>query len=200
MYITRVISEANDKEVTTNLISKLKQAPEAKVGRPRCFSLEEETSLIKHLRDQNAHWFADMCILSFNTGMRKGEIFSINDPEVRLENKFLFLPPHVCKNKTGRDVPFNEKAMSAYLRLKDNVGEYTEKKFANYWNKARRDIARGDKHFVFHVCRHTAASRLADKGYNQRYIADLLGHRDERTTSKYVHPNRDILKHPVDTL
>ena len=33
--------------------------------------------------------------------------------------------------------------------MKDNVGEYTEKKFANYWNKARRDIARGDKHLSF---------------------------------------------------
>lgn len=198
-YITRVLNEAVEKEVTQNEV-RVKHDKE-QGGRPRRFTQDEEARLIKHLREQNADWFADMVILSCNTGMRRGEILAIKDPSVQLEedNEWLFLPKHVCKTEE-RLVPFNEKALAAYKRLLVSIDSYTEKKFSNYWNKARRDIARGDKHFVFHVCRHTAASRLSDKGFSQRDIGDILGHADERTTSKYIHSNKSRLLGAVKTL
>ena len=65
----------------------------------------------------------------------------------------------------------------------------------------RYDIARGDKHFVFHVCRHTCASRLVNELETpQKVVAEILGHSDERTTSNYIHVELQAKKRAVDKL
>jgi integrase len=200
VYITRVIREANEQEITDNQIKvKLKKTVS---NRPRAFSRDEEERLVHHLRQQGRDWLADMVILSCNTGMRRGEIVNINHPLVERseDGKWLYLPAAICK--TGeRHVPLNTEAQMALERLVTSIGEYTPTKFRRAWEKARFDIARNDKHFVFHVCRHTAASRLANElAVNEALIAQILGHTDTRTTRKYVHPNKNALMSAVERL
>ena len=115
--ISRLISEANEKEVIDNPI-KLKYEKTGG-GRPRSFTREEEAELVRYLRDDcGKSRMADMVILSCNSGMRRGEIVQITDPQVELSQcgEWLYLPAHVCK-AGERDVPLNTEARAAYERL-----------------------------------------------------------------------------------
>lgn len=198
-YLTRPINHAYEEDVTENTV-KIKYK-KVNSSRPRYFSREEEKAIVNHLVEQGRYWMADMVILSCNSGMRKGEIISINDPKVRLvDGDTLYLPYHVCKT-TDRYVPLNQKALDAYKRLTHTIHQYTPQKFTKSWNKMRYDIARGDKHFVFHVCRHTCVSRLVNElGTPQKVVAEILGHSDERTTSNYIHVELQAKKRAVDKL
>jgi integrase len=51
----------------------------------------------------------------------------------------------------------------------------------------------------FHDLRHTAGTRLGEKGIPVQVISKILGHSDIRTTMRYVHPE-DSLKDAVEKL
>lgn len=59
------------------------------------------------------------------------------------------------------------------------------------------------KHVTFHGLRHSFATHLLEKGIDIKYIKDLLGHFDIRTTERYVHVARKQLVNissPLDDL
>jgi len=215
--ISRVLREANEKEVVDNPI-KLKYASVVS-ERPRWFSESEEEELVQYLRDLGKDYMAEMVILSCNTGMRKGEILAITHQASELtdDGTWLYLPAEVVKTNEERYIPMNAKAQAAYHKLMANVpckreaNErqkyrklvecYSHRNFYDVWAKAQRDVGKGDKNFVFHVCRHTAATRLAnDVKANSFQIADILGHKNERTTRRYVHAKKSSLLGAVQAL
>lgn len=217
--ISRVIREANEREVVDNSI-KLKYATEAS-ARPRWFSETEEQEIIQYLRDLGKDYMAEMVILSCNTGMRKGEILAITHPGAELtdEGTWLYLPAEVIKTNEERYIPLNAKAQAAYHKLMTIVPvrkkrkphepqkyqrlieRHNHRNFYDVWKKVQRDVGKGDKHFVFHVCRHTAATRLAnDVKANSFQIAEILGHKSERTTRRYVHAKKSSLLGAVSAL
>jgi len=200
--ISRVLSYANEREIIDNPI-KLKYENTGK-GRPKVFTREEQDELVRYLRDDcDKAWMADMVILSCNTGMRRGEIIQLNAPGVDLSpcGKWLHLPEEVCK-AGEREVPLNTEARAAYERLLPVIDKvWSHRTFYWFWNKAKRDVGKRDPNFVFHVCRHTAASRLAnDVQLNEFAIADIMGHADTRTTRRYVHSRKSTLLAGVEQL
>lgn len=59
------------------------------------------------------------------------------------------------------------------------------------------------KQVSFHCLRHSFATHLLEKGIDIRYIKDLLGHFDIRTTERYLHVKKDQLVNiisPIDDL
>jgi len=200
--ISRVMSYANDKDVVDNPI-KLKYET-IKAGRPRYFTHDEQRELVAYLRDVvKKPWMADLVILSCNTGMRLGECRAITKPIVELSDcgEWLYLPEEVCKSGE-REVPLNAEARAAYERLLPVIDKaFSHRTFYRNWNKARRDVGKGDPLWLFHVCRHTAASRLSNNvGANEFEIADILGHADTRTTRRYVHTRKNNLLNAVRAL
>ena len=58
----------------------------------------------------------------------------------------------------------------------------------------KREYARDDDTFVFHVTRHNAASRMCNELQVPTVIvAQALGHSSIDTTSRYVHAKPDTL-------
>lgn len=60
-----------------------------------------------------------------------------------------------------------------------------------------------NKNVTFHSLRHSFATHLLEKGVDIKYIRDLLGHFDIKTTSRYLHVKREQLiniESPLDSL
>ena len=157
-------------------------------GRPRFFTKQEQERLVAFLRRSRAPWMADMVILSLQTGMRHGEILKIGTEHSKLieGGKMPVLRLYETKNGDARSVKLNKVAKAAYDAL--SAGNwYSHRMFYNVWAEARETIATGDKDFVFHVCRHTAATKMAnDLNINTELIGKVLGHRCAQTTMKYI--------------
>ena len=157
-------------------------------GRPRFFTEQEQKRLVAFLRRSRAPWMADMVILSLQTGMRHGEILKIGTKhsELIIGGKMPKLRLHETKNGDRRDVYLNKVAKAAYDAL-NGGNSYSHRVFYNVWAEARYTIARGDEDFVFHVCRHTAATKMANAlGFDTTLIGKTLGHRSSETTKKYI--------------
>ena len=69
------------------------------------------------------------------------------------------------------------------------------------WQKARKDLGYADKKFyTLHLCRHTTASRLVQRGVPILLVKDWLGHEDIENTMIYAHLAPKALHSVVDVL
>ncbi len=57
-----------------------------------------------------------------------------------------------------------------------------------------------DKEFVTHTLRHTMGSRLADANVSAPLIGQMLGHKNLKTTQKYIHVSAAGLRGVADIL
>jgi integrase/recombinase XerD len=66
-----------------------------------------------------------------------------------------------------------------------------------------KNMAGIKKDIGFHSLRHSFATHLLEKGIDVKYIKDILGHFDIRTTERYLHVSKEKLLNiisPLDTL
>jgi integrase/recombinase XerD len=61
------------------------------------------------------------------------------------------------------------------------------------WLK-RAGIEMGGREIVPHSARHSLASLLEAKGISLRYIQDMLGHSDLKTTKGYLHSTKETIR------
>ena len=170
--------------------------------RLRVFTDEEIKQLIDFFHEEGVSWMADMVIVGVLTGMRKSEIVALGDvAEISACGSEVYLPASLTKTKKERYVPLNEKALQAALRLRDCIRqEFRHDIFYDRWWNAKARIAPNDDQFVFHVTRHTCASRLANNGLNSGILGEILGHASEKTTRRYIHGDMGAKKAAVSGL
>ena len=171
--------------------------------RPRYFSQLEIERLEDFFSNHPRHsWMLHFFRLALNTGMRKGEIRSIGlrpselgekdtHGQVDLENRRIHLSN--TKNGESRSVPLNDNAIEALKALDLKPSKYySNKPFYQTWRQARDVVCNGDQakmeNFVFHITRHTCASRLTNiQQIPTALVKSILGHKTIATTLKYVH-------------
>ena len=171
----------------------------------RAFTRDQVDTIVNHLRDDGLHWIADMVILGCKTGMRQGEITSLNLDIIEWDHagKEILLPGSITKTNEARKVSL--AAPGAYecaLRLKECIGrEYSAKRFYNaWWDVKERMGYKGQDWFKFHATRHTAASNMANANVNSFMVAEQLGHASVTTTQKYYHGTKEARAEAVSCL
>jgi integrase len=195
--VSKVFNHAVDERV-------IKSAPRIKFyrvksERVRYFSDTEIDQITSFFTERGDDWMTDMFVLALKTGMRKGEIIALGEGRASVSDcgDWIYLPPEVTKTNKGRNVPISNPVANAAAHriVRDLMQHYTKKKFEHRWNLVKREYARTDDTYVFHVTRHNAASRMANELQVPTVIvAEMLGHSSLSTTQRYVHAKSNTMR------
>ena len=161
------------------------------------------------------HLLRNLFRVAFHSGMRLGEILSLQWYNISLGGKTITLSnteTFRTKNKRDRLIPINQTLVGiltnmqrSSLEKEDFVffkvrrvklnGDYVSKKF----KKAVRAVGLSDK-IHFHTLRHSFASLIHQKGAPLTVVKELLGHQDLKTTLIYSHLSNENLVNAVELI
>ena len=81
----------------------------------------------------------------------------------------------------------------------DGKEPYSERSAQKIFQRAK-ELAGIKKEVGFHSLRHSFATHLLEKGIDVKYIKELLGHFDIRTTERYLHVSKERLINIISPL
>ncbi len=152
------------------------------------------------LPEITATTFADhikpMTLLSLNTGMRRGEVFSLTWEAVNLNTAMLTVHGKTAKSDTTRYIPLNDEALSAMKEWQAQTKQTSGLVFPNAQGKRFNNVKRswttvlklaGITGFRWHDLRHCFASQLVMAGVDLNTVRELMGHGDIKMTLRYAH-------------
>jgi integrase len=141
-------------------------------------------------------------LLALNTGLRRGELLSLQWSDVDLEAKVITIQARNAKNGRQRHIPINAEALSVLTRWTqqcDGQGVVFEPNdIKKGWGALLQEAKISN--FRFHDLRHDFASKLVRKGVDLNTVRELLGHADITMTLRYAHLQPDGLAAAVAKL
>ena len=157
---------------------------------------EQFKSLLKHLRVE----LRPMVTFAKITGWRRGEVLSLQWPQVDFKCRMVRLEPGTTKNKEGGMFPFTAELESLLLAQRQAtdvlkkqgkivpwVFHHKEgqpiREFKNNWTTACRKA--GWPGLLFHDLRRTATRNLVRAGIPERVAMMLTGHKTRSVFERY---------------
>lgn len=145
------------------------------------------------------------CILSlaYASGLRISEVQSLRVGDIDFENMILHIKG--AKGQKDRITPFSEKLVntlrntvagksSSDILFESSRGEkLSTRSLQNIFQNAIKK-AEIQKPATFHSLRHSFATHLLENGTDVRYVQELLGHANIRTTQRYTQVTNPSLK------
>ena len=144
-----------------------------------------EYELLKTNCEGRVWYLWPMIELAIETGMRRGELLSLQWQNVHLESDRLIL--NTTKNGKARIVPLTAKAKAVLGQINQGDGRVfpvTDVAIRQAWERLRASCDITD--LTFHDLRHEAISRLFEKGLNVPEVATISGHRTPSQLFRYV--------------
>jgi site-specific recombinase XerD len=154
--------------------------------------------------------------LMYMTGLRVGEVFSLDMDSIDLGKKELRV---IGKGKKIRTLHINDelfKVISEYLAVrhffydsKKTDALFVSKKGNrlairtmedNFKKLVRKTGLKVRFNITCHTLRHTFASHLNDKGVDMLVIQSLMGHLSSRSTEPYIHPAQEKIREAMEKL
>jgi len=142
--------------------------------------------------------------LSYAAGLRVSEVINLKTKDIDLESLTIHIKN--AKGKKDRLTVFSDKIRPSLkgiiiLKNKDDLvfesergGQLSERTVQMVFEKAL--VKSGiKKDASFHSLRHSFATHLLENGVDVRYVQELLGHANIRTTQIYTHVTNPSVKH-----
>lgn len=136
-----------------------------------------------------------MILLSINTGLRRGELFSLKWENINFDRATLTIEGMYAKSGKTRHVPLNTEAFQV-LKEWHQQCDTNELVFPSKDNEPFNNVKKSwaglltsakIKDFRWHDIRHHFASRLVMAGVDLNTVRELLGHSDIAMTLRYAH-------------
>ncbi|MDP6923558.1 MAG: tyrosine-type recombinase/integrase [Candidatus Scalindua sp.] len=190
--------------LSDNPVSKVSKEKERN-KRDRWLSEDEERRLIEN----SPEWLSEIIVFSLNTGLRQGELISLEWSRVNVFRKTILITE--AKNGEQRTVPLNKNALDVvvkkskvrnlendYVFLNRDGGKINPISLGYSFRKSLEKTKITD--FRFHDLRHCFATRMAQRGIDIYKISKLLGHMDIKMTQRYAHHSPESLRIGVEAL
>ena len=167
----------------------------------------EEGEEQKKLLEAMPAWLRLMAIFCLQTAARRGEFVNLTWESLHPESVEL------CETKDGRkrSIRLSPDAKAILILLRPRGIEPKAFVFEpsmprktivtrirREWNRAVKKS--GVAKIRFHDLRHTALTRLIQKGTDIRTVKDIAGHSSLKTTQRYLHSSDKIQQQAVETL
>lgn len=171
-------------------VATLVRKPKQARGRDRRLVDDEESILLQTAKNSKSPLLAPIITLALETGMRLGELLSLEWSNIDLRKQTALLP--ITKNGESRTVPLSKKAIETLknipIKINDSRVFWTWSKpdsFENTWRRMLNETAIQD--LRFHDLRHEACSRLFERGFNIMETAHISGHKTLQQLKRYTH-------------
>lgn len=176
---------------------------------PTVISERQAFDLIKACRNLK-HKF---CIaLIYSCGLRIGDALHMQVNDIDLDRMVIDVKDG--KGRKDRTVPFPRSLVKYYDRY---LAQYKPRKYLfegqyggpysresiNKIIKRAAKVVGIEKRISAHTLRHSFATHLMNKGVNQRFIQEILGHKSSKTTEIYTHvsnANLNLIENPLDEM
>jgi integrase len=166
---------------------KLVRRPSPPRGRVRRLVGDEERILLAAADAGRTAYMRPLIVLAIETGMRRGELLTLEWRHIDLERRVAHLP--FTKNGDSRDVPLSTRSVETLKALMTADSGQVFKVAPNAvrlaWERLVRRAGLVDLHF--HDLRHEAVSRLFEKGLNVVEVSTISGHKEMRMLQRYTH-------------
>ncbi|MBB4038612.1 integrase [Microvirga flocculans] len=179
--------------LTANPVGSVKIPKDSK-PRERRLEAGEAERLLSAIGERTAWYLRPLLLLAIETGMRRGELLSVQWKDVNLTARTIRL--HKTKNGEPRVVPLTPQAIDIISSLKEpssdlrnRTTDYLFPVKANAvrlaWERLRTRA--GIEDLRLHDLRHEAVSRFFELGLTTPEVALISGHRDPRMLNRYTH-------------
>ena len=204
MGYLRVVLQEMEEDGFIEMIKMPKPRP-TKNTKVHYLTKDMELELLNYL-ETNSHYQAKYIITCLiDLGCRVNELLNLEKRFVDYDNNQINFNDR--KNDQAVAVPMTnrvrETMQSYYNHSKDfdTIFSYDYSELNAIWQKARKDLGYADKKFyTIHLCRHTCASRLVQRGVPILLVKDWLGHEDIENTMIYAHLQPKALHSYVEVL
>jgi len=155
----------------------------------------------------------DVFVCLMDLGVRQGELFSMREENINLDfvdqasgKTFPIVTFWLTKTSKPRTIPMSNRVVEVIKsRMSGNprtlLFPYNVQWFKKGWDRVRDRLGKADdKTFTPHICRHTAASLLVQKGIPLKVVQEWLGHADIKMTLRYAHLAPTSLIAAVDVI
>jgi len=205
MGYLRVVLQEMEEDGFIEMIKMPKPRP-TKNSKVHYLTKQMEDELLNYLQDNNYLEAKDIVICLIDLGCRVNELLGLEKRFVDWDNNQINFNER--KNDKAVAVPMTNRVQKIYKKNYWYDFPEFEKLFnLNYsqlnaiWQKARKDLGYADKKFyTLHLCRHTCASKLVQKGVPILLVKDWLGHEDIENTMIYAHLAPKALHSVVEVL
>ena len=204
MGYLRVVLQEMEEDGFIEMIKFPKPRP-TKNSKVHYLTKDMEEELLNYY-ETNSHYQAKYIITCLiDLGCRVNELLNLEKRFVDYDNNQINFNDR--KNDQAVAVPMTnrvrETMQSYYNHSKDfdTIFSYDYSELNAIWQKARKDLGYADKKFyTLHLCRHTCASRLVQRGVPILLVKDWLGHEDIENTMIYAHLQPKALHSYVEVL
>lgn len=180
-----------------------KPSDDEEIERAYILSIEEERTYFAFLRREgiseggNLH---DVGRLMIQQGVRPEEAMALPKKNVDLDARTLRVGKSKTKKGTGRLLKLTTESWQILARRMSSPGPWifpSSRRLGSHITKLNcphdRALERLKMNFVLYDLRHTFATRFIEGGGDVPALKEILGHKDIRTTMRYVHPSQQYI-------